>query len=85
MANNCPDWIFDISCARVCVLFLSQSHQLLSSGQHFCQILNADYDNIDPNIVSDLAEQMIRFLSEVNAGDDAVLFLEVFIYFLLNY
>ena len=28
---------------------------------------------------------MIRFLSEVNAGEDAVLFLDGFIYFRLNY
>ena len=85
MANNCPDWIFDISCARASILFLSQSHPLLSSGKHFCQLLNADYDNLDPNIVSDLAEQMIRFLNEVDAGEEAVPFLDGFIYFRLNY
>ena len=85
MAANCPDWIFDISCARACVLFLSQSHPLLSSGKHFCQFLSADYENVDPNIISDLAEQMIRFLSEVDAGEDAVIFLDGFIYFRLNY
>ena len=64
---------------------MSQSHPLLSSGKHFCQLLNSDYENVDPNVVADLAEQMFRFLSEVDAGEEAVLFLEGFMYFRLNY
>ena len=47
--------------------------------------MNAEYDNVDPIVISDLAEQMIRFLSEVDAGEEAVLFLDGFIYFRLNY
>ena len=85
MASKCPDWIFDISCARACILFLSQSHPFGSSGKHFCQTLNKNYEDVDPDLISELAEHMVRFLSEVDAGEDAVLFLEGFIYFRLNY
>lgn len=85
MASKCPDWVFDIACARVCVLFLSQSHPFELSGKHFSEQLAKNYDAVDPKMFVELAEHMVRFLSEVNAGEDAVIFLNDFIYFRLNY
>jgi len=82
---KCPDWIFDILCARISVLFLSSSHPLEMSSNHFCQGLGNYYDAIDPKGPAELAEHMVRFLSEVNAGEDAVVFLTDFIYFRMNY
>jgi len=82
---KCPEWIFDILSSRVSVLFLSSSHPLEMSSNHFCQGLSGKYDEIDPKGVAEVAEHMVRFLSEVNAGEDAVLFLNDFIYFRMNY
>lgn len=85
MASKCPDWIFDITCTRVCVLFLTQSHPLELSGKHFCEHLGKSYETVEPKLIIELAELMVRFLSEINAGEDAVIFLNDFIYFRLKY
>jgi hypothetical protein len=82
---KCPEWIFDILCSRVCILFLSSSHPLEMSSKHFCEELGKQYDAIDVKGPAEVAEQMVRFLSEVNAGEDAVLFLNDFIYYRMNY
>jgi len=55
------------------------------SSNHFCQGLGTHFDAIDPKGPAELAEQMVRFLSEVNAGEEAVIFLNDFIYFRMNY
>lgn len=82
---KCPDWIFDILCARVSVHFLSSSHPLEMSSNHFCQLLGSHFDAIDSKGAAEVAEHMVRFLGEVNAGEEAVIFLNDFIYFRMNY
>ena len=85
MAGKCPDWIFDILSARVCVQFLAESHPLELSSNHFIDQLTSSYDEIDPKLVAETAEHMVRFLAEVDAGEEAVNVLNDFIYFRLNY
>lgn len=55
------------------------------SSNHFCQILSQSFDAIEPKGAAEVGEQMARFLSEVNAGEDAVVFLNDFVYFRMNY
>ena len=72
MAGKCPDWIFDIVTGRVCVQFLSESHPLELSSNHFVDQLHSSYEEIDHKLVSETAEYMVRFLAEVDAGEEAV-------------
>ncbi len=85
MAGNCPDWIFDVVSSRVCVQFLAESHPLELSTNHFLDQLHTAYSNVDPKLVTEVAEHMVRFLSEVEAGEEAVNVLNDFIYFRINY
>lgn len=85
MAEKCPDWIFDILSARVCIQFLSDSHPLEMSSNHFVEQLTSSYTQIDPKLVAETAEHMVRFLSEVDAGEEAVNVLNDFVYFRMNY
>ena len=85
MAGKCPEWIFDITCSRVCIQFLAESHPLELSGNLFCEQLGRNYNSVEPKFVAELAEYMARFLSEIDAGQDAVVFLNQFIYYRLNY
>ena len=85
MAGKCPEWIFDITCSRVCILYLSDSHPLESSSNLFCEQLCKNYSAVDPKLVSEIAEYMARFLNEINAGQDAVVFLNQYIYYRLNF
>ena len=85
LAGKCPEWIFDITCSRVCIQFLSESHPLELSSNHFCEQLGRNYQAVDPKFVAEMAEYMVRFLSEIDAGEDAVIVLNQFIYYRLNY
>ena len=85
MAGKCPDWIFDIVSTRVCVQFLAESHPLDLSSNHFVDQLHSAYSEVDPKLVSETAEHMVRFLGEVDAGEEAVNVLNDFIYFRINY
>ena len=85
MAGKCPEWIFDITCSRVCIQFLSESHPLELSSRMFCEQLSRNYNPVDLKFVAELSEYMARFLNEINAGQDAVVFLNQFIYYRLNY
>ena len=85
LAGKCPEWIFDITCSRACIQFLSDSHPLEMSGNHFCELIGRNFEPIDPKLVAEMAEYMARFLSEIDAGEDAVVILNQFIYYRLNY
>ena len=85
MPDKCPDWIFDILNARVCTQFLSDSHPLEMSSNHFVDQLASSYSAVDPKLVAETAEYMVRFLSEVDAGEEAVNVLNDFVYFRMNY
>ena len=85
MSDKCPDWIFDIMSARVCVQFLADSHPLEMSSNLFVEQLVSLYSPIDPKLTAETAEHMVRFLSEVDAGEEAVNILNDFIYFRMNY
>ena len=80
LSNKCPDWIFDILSARVCVQFLADSHPLDMSSNHFVEQLSSSYSGTDSKLVAETAEHMVRFLSEVEAGEEAVNVLNDFIY-----
>ena len=43
MPDKCPDWIFDILNARVYTQFLSDSHPLEMSSNHFVDQLASSY------------------------------------------
>ena len=60
--DKCPDWIFDILSARVCTQFLSDSHPLEMSSNHFVDQLASSYSAVDPKLVAETAEYMVRFL-----------------------
>ncbi len=82
---KCPDWIFDICCAKVADNFLSSNHPLEMSSRHFCEMLNSNYDEIEAAVLSESAEQMLRFLHEIDAGEDAVDLLTGFSFYRLNF
>ena len=55
------------------------------SSSHFIEQLHSAYAEIDPKLIAETAEYMVRFLSEVDAGEEAVNVLNDFIYFRMNY
>jgi hypothetical protein len=83
----CPNWIFDISVARVAGEFLSSDLTLDAYSKKYAEGINKSYPNhqLSPEIFSDAAQTILEFLSEVEAGDQAVDLISNFTYFRLYY
>ncbi|MDC1115323.1 hypothetical protein OAT37_01075 [Alphaproteobacteria bacterium] len=83
----CPNWIFDISVARVAGEFLSSDLTLDAYSKKYSEGINKLYPNqqLNPETFSDAAQNILEFLSEVEAGDQAVDLISNFTYFRLYY
>ena len=81
-----PGWIFDISVARTASEYLSSEIGIEAFAKKYAEGLASYYKNaIEVEVFSDTAETILEFLSEIEAGDRAVEFLNDFTYFRLYY
>ena len=81
----CPDWVFEIAVARTAHEFLASDVPMYAAAGKYSEGLAEKYAPIDKSEINDSAEQLLLFLSEVNAGEDAVTFLNGFNYFKYNF
>lgn len=80
MSNFCPEWIFGCSSAYCAHGFLSSENSLNAIARKFSIGLNQNYTEIKFEELSDTAEQMLQFLSEINVGEEAVDYLNHYIF-----
>tara|TARA_B100001248_G_C27291258_1_gene412572 strand:- start:458 stop:949 length:492 start_codon:yes stop_codon:yes gene_type:complete len=80
MSNYCPEWIFGVSCAITAKDFLSSENSLNSIARKFAAGLSEKYNEIKFEEISECAEEILQFLSEINANDEAVDYLNSYIY-----
>ena len=80
MSNFCPEWIFGVSCAITARDFLSTENSLNSISRKFASGLSEKYNEIKFEEISECAEQILQFLSEINANDEAVEYLNNYIH-----
>jgi len=79
-----PKWIFDISVARTASEFLSSVIGIEAFAKKYSEGLSKYYSTpIDAALFNDTAQSMLEFLSEIEAGDKAVEFLNDYIFFRL--
>ena len=81
----CPNWIYQISVARVVSEYLSSEMGIEAFVKKYNQGLSSRYDPIPVESFSDPAEQIIIFLGEIEAGDSAVELLNNYTYFKLYF
>jgi len=79
--NFCPNWVFDIAVAKTAMDFLSTEIPIYAVSNKYASSLSEKYSIISKEQISEPAESLLHFLAEVNAGDDAVTFLNGFVYF----
>ena len=80
MSNFCPEWIFSVCTAHTSIEFLSEDTSIDSCAVKYADGLNAQYNQIEAEIISGSAQELLIFLSEIDAGDTAVPLLNSFIY-----
>ena len=82
---HCPRFIYEIAVARTAAEFLGAEMALETYAKKYAEGLSEHYSEIPVEIVSEAAENMLQFLSEIEAGELAVELLTDFIHFRLMF
>jgi len=85
VSNFCPEWIFGISAAQTAKDFLSTNNSIMSISKKFANGLSEKYNEIKFEEVLDVSEKILQFLSEISAGEDAIIYLNDFIHYRTNF
>ena len=80
MSNFCPEYLFGCSSAYCAHGFLSSENSLNSISRKYAIGLSELFNEIKYEELSETAEAMLQFLSEINVGEDAVEYLIHYIY-----
>ena len=80
MSNFCPEWVFAACCAKTARDFLHTNNGLNIISKKFSNELSTKYNEIKFEEINDVSEKMLQFLSEINASEDAINFLNDYIY-----
>ena len=81
MSKFCPEWIFSIFAAQTAKEFLSTNNSIASISRKFSKSINQRYDEVKFEEILDPAEKILQFLSEINAGEEAVNFINDYIHY----
>ena len=82
---NCPGWIYEICVARTASEFLRSELAITAFSLKYSSSLSVIYEKIEPENFQDPAEEILKFLSEIEAGENAVEYLEHYTYFRLYF
>ena len=81
----CPDWIYEIISSEVASLYLRNDVPLEMGASKYASGLSANYDEFLSQEISTLAEETIRLLGDLEAGEVAVPLLQGFAYYRMYY
>ena len=81
----CPDWIFEIISAEVASLYLKNDVPLEMGASKYVSGLSENFEELSSQEISSLAEESIRLLGDLEAGELAVPLLQGFAYFRMHY
>ena len=62
----CPQWVFDVCCARAAQEFISLDMDLETYAKKYEKGLSEHYEIVSYSLVSEAAEEMLRFLDEID-------------------
>ena len=80
---HCPGFIYDMAVARSAAEFLSAELALETYAKKYAEGLSALYSEIAVISITEPAESMLQFLSEIEAGELAVELLNDYVHFRL--
>ena len=80
MSNFCPEWIFATCCSLTAKEFLSSENSLNSISRKYSEGLSEKFADIKFEEITSCAEEMLQFLSDLEANEDAVNYFDRYIY-----
>ena len=72
MSKFCPEWIFSIFAAQTSKDFLYTNNSIAGISRKFSTAISERYDEVKSEEIIDLSEKILQFLSDINAGEEAV-------------
>ncbi len=85
MSGYCPQWVYSACIGLVIKDFIEKDIPLDLLSRKYGKELSEKYDEINPIQMSAIAEDIVRILAEIEAGSDAVNYVNGFIYFIVNF
>ena len=80
MTQYCPEWIFGICSAATAKEFLSTENSLNSISRKYSEGLSQKFKEIKFEEITACAEEILQFLSDLEANEDAVNYIDSYIY-----
>ena len=85
MSKFCPEWIFGICAAQTSKEFLSSNNSIGAVSKKYSKAISEKYNEVKFEEVMDVAEKILQFLSEINAGEEAVTYIDDYIHYRVNF
>ena len=85
MSKFCPEWIFGIFAAQTSKEFLSSNNSIAAVSRKYSNAISERYNEVKFEEILDLSEKILQFLSEINAGEEAVTYLNDYIHYRVNF
>ena len=85
MSKFCPEWIFGIFAAQTSKEFLSTNNSIAAVSRKYSNSISERYNEVKFEEVMDLAEKILQFLSDINAGEEAVTYIDDYIHYRVNF
>ena len=79
------EWIFGIFAAQTSKEFLSSNNSIAAISRKYSSAISERYSEVKFEEVMDVAEKILQFLSEINAGEEAVNYIQDYIHYRVNY
>ena len=85
MSKFCPEWIFGIFAAQTSKEFLSTNNSIAAVSRKYSNAISQRYNEVKFEEVMDLSEKILQFLSDINAGEEAVTYIDDYIHYRVNF
>ena len=85
MSKFCPEWIFSIFAAQTSKDFLYTNNSIAGISRKFSTAISERYDEVKSEEIIDLSEKILQFLSDINAGEEAVNYINDYIHYRVNF
>ena len=85
MSKFCPEWIFGIFAAQTSKEFLSSNNSIAAVSRKYSNAISERYNEVKFEEIMDLAEKILQFLSDINAGEEAVTYIDDYIHYRVNF
>ena len=80
MTQFCPEWIFGVCSAATAKEFLTSNNSLNSISRKYSEGLSEKFNQIKYEEITVCAEEILQFLSDLEANEDAVNYIDSYIY-----